>query len=190
MTKELVKFFTNFPFLNEEDIDALLSITCIKKYSKGELIYEANKIDSNYYIILKGLVNQFFQASSGEFKSFHFAPEMVIIGAVDSFYNKLPSRVSAEAIEDCEIAIFSSEKTSEIIEKNPRLLLLENRLIKKSLYDLHMRVLFFASLTPEERYLQIVTKEPELFQRVPQKLIASYIGISEVSLSRIKSRLK
>lgn len=190
MTSEFIDFFSQFDFLMEEDIEDLLTVTEFKQFPKGGLISEANNIDMNYYLVVKGIVDQYVLTSNGEFRSFHFAPEGTMIGSLESIQFRKPSRITNEALEDCLIAVMDSEETESLMNTNPNLRLLENSFLKKSLYDLYDRVIFFTSLTPKERYIHIIENQPELLQRVPQKYIASYVGVSQVSLSRIKSRVE
>jgi CRP-like cAMP-binding protein len=91
-------------------------------------------------------------------------------------------------VEDCKVIAFKTREINELSLENIRILRLLNEGIKEAFAEIVDRVEFFAVLTPEQRYKRLMDESPDLIQRVPQKFLASYIGVTTVSLSRIRNR--
>jgi CRP-like cAMP-binding protein len=185
---KLYDFFVEFDFLKKEDIEKFLSIAEIKHYKKKELL-STDKKDYNYYLVLKGIVHQYFYDSLGEMKTFHFAHEGVFIGAMETIYENLKTSLINETLEEATVLKIDANEYNNLLDSNARFFQLKNILQEKAIYDLYQRLHFMIVMNPEERYQFLFEHEPELIQRVPQKYIAHYIRVTPVSLSRIKARL-
>ena len=120
-----------------------------------------------------------------------FAPEGWIIGDIESQVKNMPTQLFVDAIEDSEIEVFDKK----IINLDTQLLqpkLALNKLTKR-VAVLQKRIILLMSATLQERYLDFIQTYPEIVQRVPQKMIASYLGVTPEALSKIRgdiSKLK
>ena len=92
------------------------------------------------------------------------------------------------AVENCKVIAINTEKLQELSNDNIRILRLSHEGLKEAFLEAINRIEFFTTLTPEARYETLLKQSPELIQRVPQKYLASYIGVTTVSLSRIRNR--
>jgi CRP-like cAMP-binding protein len=128
-------------------------------------------------------------STNDEEKTVRFAKEKDFTTCSKSFLNNEPSTEYLQAIEDTKVIIFETAKLKKYTLENIRLMRFWNDALSKTLNDAVERVEFFVSLTPQERYEELLRKAPDLIHRVPQKYLASYIGVTTVSLSRIRSRL-
>jgi len=125
----------------------------------------------------------------GDEKTWEFYTEGQTAANFDSIANKVPSRQSFVCTELTTVAIINSDKENELYKKHPRF---ETfcRTGMEQMMGHHQQQLFKnQSLTPEDRYLDLLNERPDLVNRVPQYQLASYMGIKPETLSRIRKRL-
>jgi CRP-like cAMP-binding protein len=156
--------------------------------SKGQHWLQGGDVCSHIAFVVKGLMHSYYIAD-GEVVTEEFYFENAYTTNYTSFLTRQPSRRYLQALEDCELLVFSYEdlqrfySTSKAAERM-------GRLIAEAIYlRFDHRTHQFLVKSPEERYLDLVKDRPQLMQRAPQKLIASYLGITAESLSRIRKRV-
>ena len=151
------------------------------------VLLEEGKIANRIYLIRKGCMRLFFN-DEGKDITFQFFFEGDFVASFDSLYNGKPSLFSLESIEPSEILSIKKEDFFQEIESNTSLrILYEKKIIERfSFYQ----YLFLSRIknTPQQRYEELLKEFPNIIQRVPQHYIASYLGITPVSLSRIRNR--
>jgi CRP-like cAMP-binding protein len=155
------------------------------------LLLQEGKTAQRYIFIEKGCVRTYFTQQGNE-KTIQFFFENEGLTSLDSFINNTPSLFSIETIEPSVIYLLPKQHVTRLIEE-----LSEEPGFAPMLMQMFARrqmhyINEFVSLirdTPEQRYLQLLTEKPHIVQRVPQHYIASYLGVSKVHLSRIKSKL-
>jgi CRP-like cAMP-binding protein len=161
-----------------------------KKVKKRENLLKEGQICSEICFILRGGFRQ-YHLIDGEEKTTFFSFENDFACNYESFLTRKPSDVTIEALEDCEVLYFSNETINRLYRLYPKYEVFA-RLIAETVYLCAMeRLKTFLLNSPEERYRKFLT-QPEstlILERVPQHYIASYLGITPVSLSRIRSRL-
>lgn len=151
------------------------------------ILLEEGKIADRIYLIRKGCLRLFFY-NEGKDITFQFFFEGDFVASFDSLYNGTPSLFSLESIEPSEILSIKKEDFYNRIESNHSLrLLYEEKIIERFSFYQH---LFLSRIknTPQQRYEELLNEYPNIIQRVPQHYIASYLGITPVSLSRIRNR--
>ncbi len=178
-----------FSFLDENEIKLLLSISEIKNIDSNVILVRQGVINSNVHLVLSGLLRSYVITSSGDERTVLISKERMRTVSLNSFLKNEPSEINIESIEPSTLLIIKSQKFQALIKTQPKLALLEKEGMKAYLIDAMERIHFFTVLSPEERFISLREKHPELIQRVPQKYLASYLGITSVSLSRIKSRI-
>ena len=178
-----------FPFLETEDIDLLLSISKIFTVNPGDKIVHQGEVNANMHLILRGLLRSYVVTASGEERTVLIKKEKMRSASYNSILHNKPSEITIEAIEESDILVVNAQIFQKVIKSESTLRLLEKQGIREMLIDATERLHFFTILSPEERYVQFCQKHPDLLQRVPQKYLASYLGVTTVSLSRIKSRI-
>jgi CRP-like cAMP-binding protein len=178
-----------FPFLESEDIDELLAISKITTLKIGDKLANQGEVNANMHLILKGLLRSYVITSSGEERTVFIAKSKMRIASFNSILHNLPSEVTIEAIEESDVLVVNSNIFQKVIKSESTLRLLEKQGVRNLFADAVERLHFFTVLSPEERFIQFRDKHPDLLQRVPQKYLASYLGITTVSLSRIKARV-
>ena len=156
---------------------------------KGEYLLKAGDVAGHIAFLNKGLI-RYFVFKNGEESTFEFTREGEFVGDYQSFSQRKPSVQNLHAIEDCELQVISYEDVQKIFS-NTRNGNLIGRLILEHRFDVMVGQLLSVYMhSQEERYHQFVSSYSDLAQRIPQYLIASYVGVKPQSLSRIRSRIK
>lgn len=163
-------------FFNVKEIETL-------SIPSKTVLLEEGKIADKIYLVRKGCLRLFFY-NEGKDITFQFFFEGDFVG----LYRGTPSSFSLESIEPSEVVSIKKEDFYHKIESNPSLrLLYEEKIIER--FSFYQR-LFLSRIknTPQQRYEELLKEYPNIIQRVPQHYIASYLGITPVSLSRIRNR--
>ncbi|SHM86714.1 Crp/Fnr family transcriptional regulator [Chitinophaga sp. CF418] len=155
------------------------------------ILLEEGKISQNYIFIEKGCVRTFFN-NNGEEKTVQFFFENEGLTSFDSFVNNIPSQCAIETIEPSVIYLLPKQYVTQMIEE----LMHEQNFAQMMLQMFAQRqthyineFISFIRDTPEQRYQNLLRERPHIVQRVPQHYIASYLGVTTVHLSRIKSKI-
>lgn len=155
--------------------------------SKGDFFLEEGKINRHVGFINKGLV-RYFVYKDGEESTFEFTKEGEFIADYQSFTNKTISIQNIQAIENCELLIIDYNNVQSIFNttKNGNFI---GRLIVEHRFDIMVNQLLAVYMqNHEERYHSFIKNYSDLTQKIPQYLIASYVGVKPQSLSRIRRR--
>lgn len=175
--------------LTPEEEQLILSQVEVKPYKSKSLLLKANEISRNTYFIQSGVVRSFNINDHIIEHVLHFACEGWWIGDMYSYITEKPGNLFIEVIEDAEIVIISKEKHQILYREIPKLERYFRILAENSLVAHQERLMDNLSLTAEERFEKFCSKYPTLIQRVPQKQIASYIGVTPEFFSKMKARL-
>jgi CRP-like cAMP-binding protein len=184
------QFRNNFRLDDSKWAEYTSYFRCLKVPAKTILL-EEGEISKKLFIIEKGCLRVWFN-NNGKDLTTQFFFENQSVASIESFIKKLPSPVFIETIEpsvlwwihksDVDIIL---EEIKEIPELRDQLI---NRLFQRTFDYIHHFVSFIKD-SPAQRYLNLTEENPQIIQRVPQHYIASYLGVSTVHLSRIKSKL-
>lgn len=151
------------------------------------ILLEEGKIAEKLYLIRKGCLRLFFY-NEGKDITFQFFFEGDFVASFDSLYKRQPSLFFLESIEPTEVFVIKRDDFYALIETVPSLKkYYEEKLIER--FHVYQQ-LFLSRIknTPQQRYEELLREYPNIIQRVPQHYIASYLGVTSVSLSRIKNR--
>jgi CRP-like cAMP-binding protein len=155
--------------------------------AKTVLLNEGD-ISKNAYFIKKGCLRLWF-SNKGKDVTFQFFFENEAVSSIESFRTGEPSLFSIESIEPSTVLVVSKKNFEEIFMKNPEYSNSINEIIFKRLSHYSRLFMSYIKNTPEERYKELLKTNPHIIKRVPQHYIASYLGITSVSLSRIRNRV-
>jgi len=139
--------------------------------------------------IVKGCIKKYYIDENGDQVVLQFAVEDWWISDIGSFYEQRPSNLFIEALEDTELLTIDFESKEKLFREIPSLERVFRIMMQRAYSVLESRFYATVSHSAESRYLEFVSKYPSLLQRVPQQQIASYLGITPESLSRIKTQL-
>lgn len=188
MNTELLNLLNGLVKLNPEEERLVINSFTPLSLSKGEFFLRAGSICKYVGFLKKGLV-RYFVLKNDEESTFEFTKEGEFISDYSSFNRKEKSNQNIEAIEDCELLVIDHEKLHYIFKNTPNGNHL-GRLIIEHRFDVMVNQLLAVYMqNSEQRYQQFVSDYADLTQRIPQYLIASYVGVQPPSLSRIRKRL-
>lgn len=172
---------------NKEIATALQKIAIPKSYKKGEIIHSSNTICKHFYLLFNGVARVFYY-KDGKDVTVHIAQEQESLTAVDSFIQRKKSKYCIEALEDIECIVISRSDIEELSAKNHDFEHFGRLFLEQIYIDLAERLDSLLLHTSLERYENLLQKKPELFQRVPAKHLASFLGMSPENFSRIRGK--
>jgi CRP-like cAMP-binding protein len=167
----------------------LLQFATSKVIAASEIYIPEGKIFKKIFYIKKGLLRIFFVTESGEEKTFFFRWEGQIAAIPECIFDNQPTRQTWQALEDCELMEIDFDIVEKLSENNISLIKIRLGFAEKMFLEALKRVESFVLDKPEERYQKLIIQNPEIIKRVADKHIASFIGVTPVSLSRIRKRL-
>lgn len=178
-----------YPYLEDKDIEAMLDLVNFNVLEVDDFFVKFEEINTNVFLVLNGLLKSYYLDKEGEEIIINFYKEKDISGNWYSTLLKESSKLCIQAMEPTTIIQVDIEKVDALVNTNINLLRAYNHILKgKLIYSLH-KIWNNMNEKPETRFLKLKKDRPDLLDRVPQKQIASYLGITPVSLSRIKKRL-
>jgi CRP-like cAMP-binding protein len=175
--------------LTPEEQELFLSKIEIRKYKSKTVLLDAGEIATYTYFVNSGILRSFSINDNIMEHILHFACEGWWIGDMYSYIAQKPGNLFIEVIEDAEVVLISKEEQNQLYLEIPKLERFFRILSENSLVAHQERLLDNLSLTAEERFEKLCKKYPSLIQRLPQKYIASYIGVTPEFFSKMKARL-
>jgi len=160
-----------------------------KNISKGTILLYQGEICRVYYKVLNGCLKSYVIDKSGKEHILQFAPEGWFISDMDSYLNNRPSSIFIEAIEDSEVLLLSEDNIGSIEKLEKETLIELNQRLFRNLISTNRRLINLLSASAEERYIYFTETYPTLLQRLPLKLIASYLGMTPEYLSDVRRKL-
>lgn len=174
--------------LTDEEKKAITDLAIFKNFKKGTILLKEGEISGNYYFVIKGCIRSYYSID-GEEKTTAFYTESESL-APQSSTTLTPSENYVACVEDCILAVANADMEKEIFEKFPRFETLCRLLTEDLLAKSQASFDGFKTTNPEQRYLHLLETRSTLLQRVPQQQLASYLGITRESFSRIRKRLQ
>lgn len=184
--KRLLELLNSIQSLSPFLINRLSSILTKTTLPKGGFLLESGEISHRIYFIEKGLLRCFYKEERIEVSSW-FMKEGDVIVSVESFFQQTPSYENIQALEECELYSITYDELQKTYELFPEFNFVGRVLTEKYYRQIWNYVYNTRMKEGKERYQYFVDTFPELCQRVPQKHIASYLGVWQQSLSRIRS---
>ena len=161
-----------------------------RKVKKGQFLVHEGAVSRCTNFVNEGSVRTYFIDPNGQEHIVQFAIEGWWISDLNSFIMQAPATFNVQAIEDCAILELPFENLEVLYDKIPRLDRYFRIITQRAFVAFQQRVVQNISMGAEDRYLAFQQKYPKIELRIPQKLVASYLGISAEFLSKIKKRLK
>lgn len=161
----------------------------VRKARKGEFFLRAGEICKDTFFVNKGLLRMYSINEQGKEHILSFAPENWFLIDRSSFYFNKESDYFIDAIEDSEVLVLSQEYFEELNQKHPEIIHKQNLLLNNHIRNLQKRITQLLGASAEERYLDFLKTYPNIYERAPQWMIASYLGVTPESLSRVRKEL-
>lgn len=187
MHSNLIKILGQFANLDENESELIKSSFNPHSLVKGEYFLKEGEVNKHVGFLHKGLV-RYFVYKDGEESTFEFTKEGEFIGDYQSFRNATVTKQNIQAIEDCELLIIDFPKIQNIYNKTENGNLIGRQIIAHRFDVMVNQLLEVYMQNHEDRYKSFIKKYYDLTQRIPQYLIASYVGVRPESLSRIRKR--
>lgn len=186
--EKLIENIQLYTSLNKDEIDLLREAVDKKTFRKNEIIFTEGKIANDIFFVTKGCVRLFYNVDGNE-KTAFFYTEGQFICAGESYTFNIPAIENYQAIENTEIFVFGKSKINRLLELAPKFEVIARIATENELITCQRVIASFVTKSAEERYVDLLNTQGELFQRVPQQYIASFLGVSPETLSRIKTRV-
>ncbi|MFZ5946773.1 MAG: Crp/Fnr family transcriptional regulator [Stygiobacter sp.] len=183
----LFDFISKYITITEEEKEAILSLSIFHTVKKGTVLLKEGQMSKDNYSVIKGCIRTYYLID-GEEKTTAFYTEMEAL-TPPCVLSKTPSDYYISCVEDTILTVSNSDMEAEMNSKFPKFetmcKMLSEELLAKKQIDFDE----FKTSSPEQRYLNLLQKRPDLIQRVPQHQLASYLGIKPQSLSRLRARI-
>lgn len=189
MFKAIDDYVSGCIALTQEELNFFHSVLQVKQFKKKTFLLRAGEICEYESYINKGCVKVFYIDENGSEVILHFAIENWWIGDITSFTQRTASNLYMEVLEDSELFMINYADKEKLYEKVPKFERIFRLMIQRTHTSLMNRLISTMSKPAEERYLDFISRYPSIPQRVPQHLIASYLGISPEFLSKIKAKI-
>lgn len=175
--------------LTESEISEFNEIARIKSFKQKSYFIREGQVPTEFGFVISGLFRYVYLSEHGKELTKVFMPEKSFISSYSSMISKTTSYFFIEAIEDSEVLVMSNNKWEKLKEKNPKWNLLLIKLLEKGYAVKEKREREFLLLDAESRYKIFLEEYPTLKNRVKQHMIASYLGITPIALSRIRKKM-
>lgn len=184
--KKLYKFSLD---LSLNDVQSLLKASKLESFKAQSYLMEQGSQNRKVYFLTKGLVRFFIVNDKGDEITTLIRWEDQTFLNPDVILFDIPSRYYIQALEDTRAFTLDYDQLQAILSKNPKLEKNRKHILLNILKETLTQRESFVLYSPEERYLNFVEAKPDIINRVPGKYIANILGITPVSLSRIRKRL-
>lgn len=184
---EIITYLTKHTSLSDELIDIVIASTIIKQFKKGTILLREGDVSKESYFVLHGCVRSYIIHDGDETTLEFYTEEQPLLPI--SYGKDTPSEQYLECIEDCVVTINTPEHEAAMFAKYPQFESICRIMSEVMMTNFQESFVNYKITNPEERYMFLQKKRPDLFQRVPQYQLASYLGIKPESLSRMRKRL-
>ena len=187
--QSILKNIAKHVTLTPEEQELFLSKTETRQFKVKTILLSAGEVATCTYFVNSGILRSFNINDNIIEHVLHFACEGWWIGDMYSYISEKPGNLFIEVLEDAEVVIITKENHQKLYQEIPKLERFFRILAENSLVSHQERLMDNLSLTAEERFEKFCSKYPTLILKVPQKQIASFIGVTPEFFSKMKSRL-
>ena len=189
-TKLFHQYLNKFVNITDEEFDQhFMPIIKVRRFGKKDYLIKAGEVEQYFNFVIKGLVRKYYKKGHQEINT-QISREGQIIMSQQSFLGRYPSEYHIEAIEPSVVVSIKYEHLEELYGKSKKMEHLGRLVVTYIMVISDRWQMQMVKMTPRERFLNFVMKNPELMQRVPQKYLASYLNIKPETFSRFKHLLR
>ena len=174
--------------LDAEEISAVRAVSIEKKVRKRQYLLQEGDVCHYDCFIVKGCLRTYKVDNNGVDHILRFAVENWWISDRESYHNGSPSKCNIDALENCEVILIDKTDFILLLNTIPKFKNFIDILLARSYNAIQDRVMAAISYSTEERYQNFITQFPDIFYRVPLHMIASYLGVSRETLSRVRNQ--
>ena len=173
---------------SDAELELVMKYFEAKNIKKKTILLKAGDTAQELYFIVSGCMRLYYEKDGADISAYFFT-DLMFAGAYDSFVSRKPSRHSIETSEDCQILTISHKGWQQLFIDLPKMNGFVLKLIEERFISLHKLYTSLILDSPEERFINLQNERPDILQRIPQHQIATFLGVTPVSLSRIRNRL-
>lgn len=185
----LLRFFQTHGLNFASVIEEALSYFEEKEFGKADFFLKEGLVSNEYMILQTGFLRAFTHDTDGNDVTTNFYGPGNLVLEVASFFHRTPSKENMQALVPSKGWVITFEKLNGLFHAHPAFRETGRSILVKGFAALKERMLSMINETAEQRYLTLLQKNPDIFQQAPLKHIASYLGITDTSLSRIRKEL-
>ena len=182
-----LSYLRQFVSFSHDEEQEMLRLLSVRRISKGEPLLAAGQQSKAFYYLIKGCVRMYYLVDGIEKNTF-FYTEGQFVSSYESFVRGSPARHYISCLEDCELVIIDQQTAYHLLSFSARFEQLSRILMEEELIIYQQMLSGFVTQKAERRYAQVVEQRPDLIQRIPQYHLASFLGVSPETLSRIRAR--
>jgi len=188
MFEEFAKYLREKANLDEEEIDAVRAVSVEKKIRKRQYLLQEGDVCHYNCFIVKGCLRMYTVGEDGVEHIVRFAVENWWISDRESYNNGYPSKCNIDALENSEIILIDKPDFLHLLMITPKLKSFIDKLLARSYDAIQNRIIGAISFSTEEKYQNFIERFPGIVNRVPLHMIASYLGVTRETLSRVRSQ--
>lgn len=174
----------------KDELCSIAAVCSVRKLRKGQYLLQEKQVWRHVAFVTKGCLRTFSIDNEGKEHTVYFAMENWWTGDRQSFLTGESSQLNVEALEDSEVIMIGKESFDKLCGDLPAFNEMINTILQRSFVAYQNRIQAFVSMSAKQNYLRFIEQFPGLATRVPQNMIASYLGIAPETLSRIRRTLK
>jgi CRP-like cAMP-binding protein len=186
----LITFLTSSNHISPSTAKEIANQFTEEKLKKHDYLLQEGKLANKYFFLEEGFMRSFAYDLEGYDITTHFYSANQVVFEVSSFFQRTPSRENIQCLSDCLGWYISYEQLNYFFHALPEFRDFGRSILVKGFAALKTRMLSMITETAEERYARLIQSNAEIFQQAPLKHIASYLGITDTSLSRIRKEFQ
>lgn len=187
--ENLIRFFQTTGKINAAGATEIARHFTEKEMDKNEYFLKEGRISNEYLLLGEGFMRAYSLDINGNEVTTAFYNASYPVFEVASFFNRIPSKENIQALTPCKGWSLTYDKLNMLFHGLPEFRDFGRAILVKGFATLKLRMLSMITETAEERYAALLQSNPEIFQHAPLKYIASYLGITDTSLSRIRKEM-
>jgi len=187
--EQLLKTVQQKVTLTSDEAELLKQFFTLKKVRKRQYMLNEGEVCKYNLFVAKGLLRSFGVEENGYEQVVQFAVEGWWISDLNSFFSGDVAVYNIEALEDCELLLLTRQSMDEMLEKLPKMERYFRLLMQNHIVALRQRIIASQRHSAEERYIRLIEGFPTILARVPQQYIASYLGMTPETLSRVRKQI-
>jgi len=185
----ITEYLQSYQILTQRDINAFLDVVTKKTLSKGEFLITEGKISKHIAYIQSGIFRSFYHSSEAEEVTYCFTFQNTLITAYSSWITQQPSSENIQALTDMELILISYNDLNTLETTHPNWIKFFKHIAEYEYINLEKRIFMLQRESAETRYKNLMQNHPEYLHQIPLYYLASYLGVTQRHLSRIRKSI-
>ena len=182
-------FLKGFEILTDSEIEAFINLSTKKLLNKGDYFIREGETCKHVTFVLSGTLRSYYTSDKGEETTYCITFPNNFMTAYSSFLTNLPTQENIQAITTTALLVISKDKLESLAHSSSNWLLFSKIIAEQQYIELEKRIFQLQSCNATERYTDLMKNQPEYFQTIPLQYLASYLGVTQRHLSRIRKEV-